>query len=68
MSGLKEAGGRRGSPKIAESLVDKQLSCPGDGQANDELAALFENETFIRPVGELLPDITQFISHPDLSG
>jgi hypothetical protein len=44
--------------KIAESVVDKQLSRSGDGQANDELAALFENETFIKQVGELLPDIT----------
>lgn len=43
--------------KIAGFVVDNQLSQPGDVFGNDEIAALFENEKFIKNVAEQLPGV-----------
>ncbi len=43
--------------KMAGYVVDNQLSQPDDIFGNDEIAALFENETFIQNVAEQLPGV-----------
>ena len=43
--------------KMAGSVVDKQLSQPVDVLENNEIAALFENEKFIKNLAEQLPGV-----------
>ncbi|MFH0998320.1 MAG: hypothetical protein V1844_22880 [Pseudomonadota bacterium] len=51
------SGWKKTLSRLAGSMVSHPLSCPEEVPGKNEIAALFENEAFIKNVNKQLPDI-----------